>query len=121
MDINWGSIITGIITSIIGGTGTLLYMWRKERREMRKAVATYYASLIRGHGGHPRDSEEFQLMLVSLRENGYIDQAYELEEMARSAGPVWDTTDIRAYMDKLLTGPKWVYSPKKIAAQKINI
>ena len=97
-------IITSILTMAVGAGGTWLWTVRKEHREMKSAVATYYASLLTKHGSHPLDSNDFRLMLVRLRENGYIDQAYELEELARLApeGQAWDTTKIRAYMDQLL-------------------
>ena len=97
-----------VLTMMLSGIGGALVTWfwtvRKENRLMKSAVATYYASLTSGSGTHPLDSNDFKLMLISLRENSYIDQAYRLEELARLA-PVeqaWDTTKIRAYMDQLL-------------------
>ena len=97
-----------LLTMMLSGLGGALVTWfwtvRKEYRLMKSAVATYYASLTSGSGTHPLDQADFKIMLISLRENGYIDQAYRLEELARLApvGQAWDTTEIRAYMDQLL-------------------
>ena len=105
----------------VGASGTWLWTVRKEHREMKSAVATYYASLCTGGGTYPLDSNDFRLMLVRLRENGYIDQAYRLEELARLA-PVkqaWDTTEIRAYMDQLLCTGNGFYRVKKFLRKKI--
>jgi hypothetical protein len=103
---DWTHILSIVVTFIVTVAGTWLKNRYSDKRKMRHAMAEFYARLSNGR----IDDQLKESMLKELRANGYIHEAYDIEQKLRG-GFSRDTTAARAAMDTILINGS--YRPKK--------
>ncbi len=90
---DWTHLISIILTFVVTLAGTRI----ADKKKMRHSIAEFYARLSNGR----IDDKLKENMLKELRANGYIDEAYDIEEKLRGGFTV-DTTAARKAMDDIL-------------------
>jgi hypothetical protein len=94
---DWTTIISIIVTAVVTFGATQLGNRIADKKKMRYAIAEFYARLSNGR----IDDKLKENMLKEIRANGFIDEAYDIEEKLRGGFTV-DTTAARRAMDDLL-------------------